>query len=238
MRSSRSKADPLEPTWLGFAHRGLHGPGAPENSLAAFRAAAIFTSGAECDVRLSRDGVPMVFHDADLERLCGTDARIELRDSGWLAGQLLLQTDETIPMLSTLLDQWPAHLPLLIECKVSSRDAEDLAQAVAAALGDCGRSAGIMSFDPSISRWLSAHRPQLVRGLVIDADWPSDWRAAAVDLAQAQFLAVDVRLLGDPWTAAMRERMPVYSWTVRTPDQRRLAAASADALIWEADGRP
>ena len=238
MRSSPSKADTLQPSWLGFAHRGLHSPGMPENSLAAFRAAAVFSSGTECDVRLSRDGVPMVFHDADLQRLSGTNARVESSDSGWLAGQLLLGTDETIPTLADLLGKWPAHLPLLIECKTMGDNSSHLAQAVAAALLLSSRTAGIMSFDLSISRWLAAHRPQFPRGLVVNADWPADWRSEAVDQAQPQFLAVDIRLLDDPWTAAMRAKMPVYTWTVRTRDDRRRALPCADALIWEADGRP
>jgi hypothetical protein len=32
--------------------------------------------------------------------------------------------------------------------------------------------------------------------------------------------------------------VPVYSWTIRTPAERAEAARNADALIWEADGRP
>jgi glycerophosphoryl diester phosphodiesterase len=180
----------------------------------------------------------MVFHDADLRRLCGTDERVDAYDSSWLAGQLLLGTDETVPTLGDVLHKWSAHLPLLIECKTLGNNAPDLAGAVASALRDCPRTAGIMSFDPSISRWLSAHHPDLPRGLVVDADWPTDFRSQVVDRARPQFLASDVRLLGDPWTASMRDRMPVYSWTIRTPEQRAQAKVHADALIWEADGRP
>jgi len=32
--------------------------------------------------------------------------------------------------------------------------------------------------------------------------------------------------------------MPVYSWTIRTAEERRQAEVQADALIWEGDGRP
>ena len=39
-----------------FAHRGLHGPHAPENSRAAVDAAIANGHGVEIDVRLSRDG--------------------------------------------------------------------------------------------------------------------------------------------------------------------------------------
>lgn len=238
MRSSRSGPDPLEPSWLGFAHRGLHGPGVPENSLAAFRAAAKFTSGAECDVRLSRDGVPMVFHDEDLERLCGASDRLADRDRDWLGGQLLLATDETIPMLADLLDCWPEHLPLLIECKTADGNGAALAAAVAAVLDPRPHDVGVMSFDPAVSCWLAGHRPDWSRGLVVDSEWSAIDRAAAFDAASPNFLAVDRRLLGDPWAAALREQMPVYSWTIRSAAERETAQVHADALIWEADGRP
>ncbi len=51
-----------------IAHRGLSAF-APENTLPAFLLAAQKgMTWVECDVRLSKDGVPMVFHDATLER--------------------------------------------------------------------------------------------------------------------------------------------------------------------------
>ncbi|MEM8823700.1 MAG: glycerophosphodiester phosphodiesterase family protein, partial [Pseudomonadota bacterium] len=61
----------LPPSFLEkpIAHRGLHGPGAPENSLAAFRAALDHGYGIELDVQPSADGIAMAFHDAKLDRL-------------------------------------------------------------------------------------------------------------------------------------------------------------------------
>ena len=56
-------------TGCRYAHRGLHGPGAPENSLAAFRRAAEAGYGAELDVHLTRDGRLAVIHDGDLRRI-------------------------------------------------------------------------------------------------------------------------------------------------------------------------
>jgi glycerophosphoryl diester phosphodiesterase len=54
------------PKWI--AHRGA-GSLAPENTLAAFRVGASFGYvGFECDVKLSRDGVPFLLHDSTLER--------------------------------------------------------------------------------------------------------------------------------------------------------------------------
>ena len=79
------------PTPRVIAHRGASGE-YPENTLPAFRAAA--EAGApyfELDVHMTRDGVVVVSHDAELGRTCGLDAAIsdltlaELKqaDAGW-----------------------------------------------------------------------------------------------------------------------------------------------------------
>ena len=54
-----------------IAHRGYHDlrRGRPENTLAAFDAAVAAHYAIECDLHISADGVPVVFHDDDLERL-------------------------------------------------------------------------------------------------------------------------------------------------------------------------
>lgn len=60
-----------------FAHRGFSAR-YPENSLLAFeRAIEAGADGAEFDVQISRDGVPVVFHDENLVRITGTDALVK-----------------------------------------------------------------------------------------------------------------------------------------------------------------
>jgi glycerophosphoryl diester phosphodiesterase len=64
--------------WL-VAHRGGSAL-APENTLAAFdQAAALQADAIETDVRLTRDGVVVVFHDDDTERLLGEAGTVEGR---------------------------------------------------------------------------------------------------------------------------------------------------------------
>jgi len=59
-----------------WAHRGASLK-APENSLPAFALAVeLGADGIELDVQLSKDGVPVVFHDFELARLTGIDARL------------------------------------------------------------------------------------------------------------------------------------------------------------------
>lgn len=62
--------------WL-YAHRGLHDNAteAPENSMAAFRKAADAGFGIELDIQLTKDKIPVVFHDFTLKRVCGGEGR-------------------------------------------------------------------------------------------------------------------------------------------------------------------
>lgn len=69
---------------LIIAHRGASAV-APENSLAAFQSAIeAGADGIEFDVRIARDGVPVVFHDSTLRRM----ARRENRTSDYTAAEL------------------------------------------------------------------------------------------------------------------------------------------------------
>ena len=79
-RSGREKREPFEKRY--FAHRGLYDEkaGVPENSLAAFRAAAEHGYGAELDVRLTRDGSAVISHDGSTLRMTGTDLAAEQTD--------------------------------------------------------------------------------------------------------------------------------------------------------------
>lgn len=237
MRSSRSKPDPLDPGPAGFAHRGLHGTDIPENSIAAFRAALAVGAGIETDLRLSADGVPMVFHDRDAMRLCGSPAVCSATSADELGTLRLHGGEERIPRLSDLLALAAGRVPLLLELK-SEGNAARFAQAVADGLRAYSGPVGVMSFDPRVAASLAAQAPGIRRGLVLSdrggtlSRWSRMWRA------RPQFLAVKRTELSQPWVIRARRRIPVYSWTIHSPEERAQAAVQADALIWEADGRP
>jgi len=70
---------------LVFAHRG-GAKLAPENSMPAFEhAMALGSDGLECDVHLSRDGVPVVIHDATLDRTTNAVGPVSARTAVELA---------------------------------------------------------------------------------------------------------------------------------------------------------
>jgi glycerophosphoryl diester phosphodiesterase len=238
MRSSPSGPDPLDPGPRGFAHRGLHGSGVPENSLAAFERAVEFGAGIECDVRLSDDGSAVVFHDSDLTRMCGVSLKVEQTPAALLQGQRLTGSNEYIPALWRLLEVVGGRVPLLLELKTHRGNAVRLCRAVLLDLSPRSGPVGVMSFDPKVGRWLRRNAPHVRRGMVVGKDTPRHRRWLAVTIAAPQFLAIDHECLSAPWVARIRQRMPVYAWTIRTSAERAQAAVQADALIWEADGGP
>lgn len=69
-----------------WAHRGASAS-APENTMAAFRAAeSAGVDGIEFDVRLSRDGVPVVIHDDTVDRTTDGQGRVNRMSVSELQG--------------------------------------------------------------------------------------------------------------------------------------------------------
>jgi glycerophosphoryl diester phosphodiesterase len=236
MRSSPFAADPLDPGPAGFAHRGLHyGPGFPENSLIAFAGALEMGAGIECDLRLTADDRIVIFHDADGTRICGSPLRIG--KSSWRELSRLSVGEHPMPTLESLLSLVDGRVPLLLEVKVDGdiwRWAPALKRELAAYQGPFG----VMSFDPRLPRLLKTTMPAVRRGLVMRDSLPPARRRLAMWLADPHFMAVERTALGKRWVERARRRMPAYSWTIRTAEERRQAEVQADALIWEGDGRP
>ncbi|QIK97036.1 glycerophosphodiester phosphodiesterase [Sphingomonas sp. HDW15A] len=222
---------------MGFAHRGLHGTGLPENSLAAFEAALAVGAGIECDLRLTADGIPIIFHDRDTGRLCGKTRVCSEAHWADLAGLRLSGTDHRIPSLAELLALVAGRVPLLLELK-DERNSARFSAAVAAELRKYEGPAGVMSFAAGVGRWLAERAPNVRRGLVLSGRDSTLRRWHKMRRSDPQFLAVKVTELGEAWLHSARERMAVYSWTVRSAAERKTATVHADACIWEADGRP
>ena len=86
---------------LVFAHRG-GAKLAPENTMAAFaNGLALRSDGIECDVHLSRDGVPVVIHDKTLDRTTDATGAVNARSADELsqvdAGYRFVALDGTTP---------------------------------------------------------------------------------------------------------------------------------------------
>ena len=243
MPSSPSKAPSSGPELAAlvarpFAHRGLHGPGVPENSRAAFEAAIAAGHGIELDVRASGDGEAMVFHDESLERLARRQGRLADFAAAELGRIRLEGSDETIPSLAEILKLVGGRAPLLIELKAPGRRVAALSGAVARALRGYEGPVAMMSFNPEAVRWFAGRAPGHLRGLVV-TEAGKGWRGPierrwAAWRARPDFLAYDIRDLPSRFAAAARAKgLPVLTWTCRGAADREKAARHADQIIYE-----
>ncbi len=147
-----------------YAHRGLHGKGVPENSMAAFRAALDAGYGIELDIHLMKDGSLAVIHDASLKRTAGADIRIEDLTAADLENYRLEGTNEKIPLFSEVLALFDGKAPIIIELKPVDGNHAALCQAVCDAMEGYPGAYCMESFDPRCVYWLKKNRPEIIRG--------------------------------------------------------------------------
>jgi len=113
------------PLPLIIGHRGASAV-APENTMTAFREAiAVGADGIEFDVRLTRDGVPVVIHDSTLRRTGGLNQRVADLSSqeiskvdvgSWFAPGFASETVASLRELFTLFQWNNASLYLEMKC--------------------------------------------------------------------------------------------------------------------------
>ena len=146
-----------------YAHRGLHGDGVPENSLAAFQRAVNAGYGSELDVHLLADGELAVIHDSSLLRTTGCTGVVEDLTAEQLREYHLENTDETIPTLNQVLNIYNGQAPLIIELKTAN-NVSQLCSQTCKLLDSYSGVFCLESFDPRCIRWLRKNRPDLIRG--------------------------------------------------------------------------
>lgn len=163
-RSERKKF-----TGVYYAHRGLHdnASGVPENSMAAFAKAVKAGYGIEMDVQLSKDRIPVVFHDFTLKRVCGREGKVCDYTYQELKEFRLYGSGETIPRFEDVLKAVGGRVPLIVELKVEWTDISvcPLADAL---LENYKGLYCIESFNPLAVLWYRRHRKDVVRGQLSD----------------------------------------------------------------------
>lgn len=158
---------PKKSPYMGvlYAHRGLHdnASAAPENSMAAFRKAVEAGYGIELDVQLTKDGIPVIFHDFTLERMCGVSGRVDTFTYEELQQFTLLQSEERIPKLEDFLAMVAGRVPLIIELKVEWTDLS-LCPVLQDMLTGYSGIYCIESFNPLVLMWYRRYHREVMRG--------------------------------------------------------------------------
>ena len=235
-----------------IAHRGLHAAasGRIENTAPAFEAAIGKGYGIECDLQAASGGLPVVFHDATLDRLVAGKGPVSELTATALKRLKYRGTETRILTFAELLDLVAGQVPLLVEVK-STWAPPDMGflKKIAHLVNLYRGPLGLMSFDPAQMTAFRALAPGVPRGIVSGNYRGHGWwkgdvnrvRAARLrDLLESgpvapSFFAYQISALPTPVTEYVRtvQGLPMFTWTVRSARDRLRAQKYADAMIFE-----
>jgi glycerophosphoryl diester phosphodiesterase len=191
---------------LRLAHRG-DWRAAPENSLAAMAAALALPrcDGLEFDVRGSRDGVPVLLHDASLRRVQGADVEVAALTAAELAAM-------GIPTLAEVLEA--AGPDPFLDVELKGEPVPAVVGVLESARGPALERAVVSSFEPATLAWLGRQRPGWRRWL--NAMDPSPLAVAIASDAGCTGISVDWTEIDETGVARASDAgLVVAAWTVR-----------------------
>jgi glycerophosphoryl diester phosphodiesterase len=232
------------------AHRGLHdaAKGVIENTPSAFTTAIAGNYGIECDLQLAADGEAIVFHDDTLERLTEGSGRVDALSAAALKRIAFRATADHMISLGELCDLVGGRVTLVLEIKSHFDGDRRLIRRAADVLATYRGPVALMSFDPGPMAALRTLAPGLTRGIVAERHYGHrEWDHLSARTKRAlayfshalatrpQFIAYSIKDLPSALPLAARRvlKLPLLTWTVRTPEDRERAARYADQIIFE-----
>ncbi|TWB54750.1 glycerophosphoryl diester phosphodiesterase [Rhizobium sp. ERR 922] len=229
-----------ELAWLTerpVAHRGYHDMNKEvwENTLSAFSRAIEAGFAIECDLHYASDGVPVVFHDDDLQRVCNLPGEVRERTSAELGLLSVGGTRDKIPTLKQLLRLCDGKVPLVLELKGREGDDDGFAESVLEVLEGYKGHVALMSFDHWLLKDLKALEAPYPVGLTAEGNKPETFfqHDEAMHLG-LDFISYFYGHLPNPFVTAQRQRgIPVITWTVRDEAARKHTFANADQMTFE-----
>ncbi|EMA04222.1 glycerophosphodiester phosphodiesterase [Haloferax denitrificans] len=207
-----------------IGHRGCPAL-APENTLAAFDAAATRLDWVELDVRRCGSGELVVFHDETLDRLTDAAGRVAETSLADLQELTIGDSEESVPTLAAVFDALPARVAVNVELKERG-----LADDLAAVVGDAGNEILVSSFDAEALREVRE-----TSALPVAFLFASDWAESLSVASDLDCAAVHPHydLLSSARVEEAHDRgFEVNAWTV--PDReivRRLREYGVDGVV-------
>ena len=235
------------------AHRGLHdrAQGVIENSASAFEAAIAGNFAIECDLQLTSDGVPVVFHDDAMDRLLGKPGLVADTTAADITGTPLLGSvaGDRPQRFADFLAQIGGRTLLQIELK-HQRDVTGtqlLARATAELLKAYTGPVTVESFDPNLLTQIRQFGFTGPRGIITydyadaseDSYLTEQQRYTLRHLlhwheTQFDFISCDKAALELPaikfWRALGK---PVMAWTIRSRLEAEAAQPHIDQIVFE-----
>ncbi|HZH33665.1 MAG TPA: glycerophosphodiester phosphodiesterase family protein [Pyrinomonadaceae bacterium] len=223
---------------LIIGHRGASAI-APENTMTAFRLAlAVGADGIECDVRLARDNVPVVFHDATLLRTGLREGKLSDYTSRELARMDVgswfnlkfpkkaqnVYSRESVPTLAKLFELMRDNEKLIyVELKCKNENPRNLAESVAAIIRkfDLQHRVIIKSFEHDAVREIKRLLPEI--------------RTAALFSPRPMRVLRPTHLLIKSALGLEADELSLHYSLATEPAVRKAAASQLKTVIWTAN---
>jgi glycerophosphoryl diester phosphodiesterase len=233
-----------------IAHRGLHdrAKGVIENTSSAFEAAIAAGFAIECDVQLSSDGVPFIFHDDKFDRLTSATGPSDAKPIAEVQKLVLTgsSTNDVPQRFTEFLSQVAGRTQLQIELK-RQRNAEKtaaLAARVAEALKGYRGPYTLESFDPNLLLALRREGVRAPLGIIYEkptAKTPvSGWQRVVLKHllhwpgTRFDFISCEHVSLDTPAVRFFRSLgKPVTAWTIKSVGDAQTALRQADQIVFE-----
>lgn len=241
----RKDFTPFQGTY--YAHRGLHNDPdkVPENSMVAFRLAVKNNYGIEMDVQLSKDNVPVVFHDFTLKRMCHINKKVRELTLKELKELNLHQSKEGIPTLQEVLDMVQGKVPLIVEFKVELQDTS-VCDVTAPMLEKYNGKYCIESFNPLVLLWYRRKRPDIIRGqlasnLIKDKEVGSFSLYFVLQnlllnfITKPDFISYNYKHRNMLSLILCKHfyRTPTFAWTIKSQESLELSRSRFDYFIFD-----
>lgn len=228
-----------------YAHRGLHNEKRAENSMSAFCAAVEAGYGIELDVRLSRDGELVVFHDDTLSRVTGVEGKVIDFTYDELSKIHLSGTEDTVPRFLDVLALVDGRVPLLVEIKEDAGDSA-VSTKTAEILSEYQGDYIVESFNPLSLGNIKKRMPGVTAGLLSHRYMEYEQYKKPLyfllqtlllnRLCSPAFIAYDHRHASCLSLRILRRLFgcTTFAWTVRSEEEHERAIKNGfDSIIFE-----
>ena len=203
-----------------IAHKGIfNNYDIPENSLKAFKKALDLDYPIELDVQLTKDNIPVIFHDKSLKRMTGNNDILQEMTYDEINKLYLINTKEKIPTLKSVLELINDQVFLDIEIKNTKRIA-DTCNIIIKELKNY-RNYDLKSFNPKIVRYIKKHYSYITVGYLVNHKYESKLLNAIlknrfiIKYCNPDFIAISKKLLETKKFQKLAKKYPTMIWTIK-----------------------
>lgn len=223
-----------------IGHRGCAGY-APENTLEAIHTAAdMGIDWVELDVKLTKDEIPIIFHDETLERTTNTSGNVaektykelqELDCGSWYGESFIGVKIPTLEEAIEVLIDRGLGLNLEIKpCPGRERDTAEVALDLLSTIWDDHDRLLISSFQHVSLESALEIAEDWHRGFLLPEEWPENWAEMAEYLQVSTINVNASSIKREQIESAMDMEKQILAYTVNEPDQARVLQS------WGVDG--